>query len=326
MLAQHFFVPFGSGISPKWDFTSSGKFEGQEDAFVLAKVQGSVPAPTDPSKDVAWVELVNVQGAAADFVFRTDTRGGQPPSSVSPHPILRWSLDWQSHSALAPKTSLSNMFLTTVSPCHTSWRLMFIDSVWAGFFGGSLLHWSVMNRIRSRQTRVRGIVFTRHSHSCMDDRHWYDASLLYICMIVRRYSKNFRIYVLPCFHHSQSMFNAEMLAPNSGKAVGACYSISLSLSPINNSATQYEWHNISRRWSWWEDKDVVPRWLRRFRVDRRSHAQISRGVWENRWDLQIVGTRCFQRRPSASMSCLSFTSSARINQVLILINVPFWSC
>lgn len=87
VLAQHYFIPnpvTGSGLSPKWDFTSSGKFEGQEDAFVVARGQGSLPAPTDPTKDIAWLEVVNIQGDAANIVFRTDTRGGQPPTSVRP--------------------------------------------------------------------------------------------------------------------------------------------------------------------------------------------------------------------------------------------------
>ncbi len=93
VLAQHYFISnpvTGSGLSPKWDFTSSGKFDGKESAFVVAKGQGSLPAPTDPTKDVTWLEVANVQGSAADIVFRTDTRGGQPPSSVCP-PVTTWS-------------------------------------------------------------------------------------------------------------------------------------------------------------------------------------------------------------------------------------------
>lgn len=86
-LAQHYFVPNpttgGQGLSPKWDFTSSGKFAGNADAFVVAKGVGSLPSPDDPSKDVAWLEVQAVQGEIADVVFRTDTVGGQPPSSVS---------------------------------------------------------------------------------------------------------------------------------------------------------------------------------------------------------------------------------------------------
>ena len=86
ILAQHYFITnpqTGQGLSPKWDFTSSGKFEGNQDAFVVVKAKGSLPAPTDPKTDVNWLDVVNIEGKIADEVFRTDTRGGQPPSSVS---------------------------------------------------------------------------------------------------------------------------------------------------------------------------------------------------------------------------------------------------
>ncbi|CAL1699294.1 unnamed protein product [Somion occarium] len=84
ILAQHYFVSnptTGQGLSPKWDFTSSGKFSGNKDAFFVGRGQGSLPAPTDPKKDINWLEVANVQGSIANTVFRTDTRGGQPPSS-----------------------------------------------------------------------------------------------------------------------------------------------------------------------------------------------------------------------------------------------------
>lgn len=91
ILAQHYFVPnpiTGQGVSPKWDFTSSGnpKFAGNPDAFIIAKGKGSIPAP-NATNDVNWLDVVNVGGDAggkiADEVFRIDTIGGQPPSSVS---------------------------------------------------------------------------------------------------------------------------------------------------------------------------------------------------------------------------------------------------
>ena len=85
-LAQHYFVPnptTGQGLSPKWDFTSSGRFAGNADAYVVGKGVGTLPSPDDPSKDVAWLQVQNVQGKIADTVFRYDTVGGQPPSSVS---------------------------------------------------------------------------------------------------------------------------------------------------------------------------------------------------------------------------------------------------
>lgn len=86
VLAQHYFITnpiTGQGLSPKWDFTSSGAFEGNPDAFIVAKGKGSIPAPTDPAHNVAWLDVVNVQGKIADEVFRFDTVGGQPPATVS---------------------------------------------------------------------------------------------------------------------------------------------------------------------------------------------------------------------------------------------------
>lgn len=85
-LAQHYFVPNptgGQGVSPKWDFTSSGKFAGNADAYTLGRGVGNLPSPDDPSTDVAWLQVQNVKGKIADTVFRFDTVGGQPPSSVS---------------------------------------------------------------------------------------------------------------------------------------------------------------------------------------------------------------------------------------------------
>jgi hypothetical protein len=85
ILGQHYFVTnpiTGVGISPKWDFTSSGQTAGNPNAFVIAAKVASIPAPTGPN-DVAWLSLDSVQGELATQVFRTDTRGGQPPASVS---------------------------------------------------------------------------------------------------------------------------------------------------------------------------------------------------------------------------------------------------
>lgn len=91
VLAQHYFVTnptTGTGVSPKWDFTSSGnaKFFGNSNAFIVAKGKGSVAAP-NATVNINWLDVVNIGGAEggeiADEVFRTDTVGGQPPASVS---------------------------------------------------------------------------------------------------------------------------------------------------------------------------------------------------------------------------------------------------
>ncbi|EMD35436.1 hypothetical protein CERSUDRAFT_75034 [Gelatoporia subvermispora B] len=84
VLAQHYFVTnptTGMGVSPKWDFTSSGSFQSNPDAFIIAKGKGSLPAPTNATTDVNWLDVVNVEGSIASEVFRVDTRGGQPPAS-----------------------------------------------------------------------------------------------------------------------------------------------------------------------------------------------------------------------------------------------------
>ncbi|GBE88620.1 hypothetical protein SCP_1400250 [Sparassis crispa] len=86
VLAQHYFVPnpvTGSGLSPKWDFTSSGFFEGVSNAFVIAKANGTLPSPDNSTLDITWLEVTRVEGDIASTVFRLNTIGGQPPSTCS---------------------------------------------------------------------------------------------------------------------------------------------------------------------------------------------------------------------------------------------------
>jgi len=84
VLGQHYFVtsPSGTGLSPKWDFTS-GALSGHSDAFVIAAKVGDIPAPTG-APDVDWLMLNNVEGNLAKQVFRVDTVGGDPPASCTP--------------------------------------------------------------------------------------------------------------------------------------------------------------------------------------------------------------------------------------------------
>ncbi|KAL4258841.1 hypothetical protein AB1N83_009673 [Pleurotus pulmonarius] len=85
-VGEHYFITnpiTGSGLSPKWDFTSRGATSGNRNAFVVGARAGGIPAPTGP-QDVDWLQLTNVQGRLADEVFRVDTRGGQPPASCTP--------------------------------------------------------------------------------------------------------------------------------------------------------------------------------------------------------------------------------------------------
>lgn len=84
ILGQHYFITnpiTGSGLSPKWDFTSQGATKGNPNAFVVGARSGGVPAPTGP-QDVDWLFLTGVQGQLADQIYRVDTRGGQPPATV----------------------------------------------------------------------------------------------------------------------------------------------------------------------------------------------------------------------------------------------------
>ncbi|KAJ6464855.1 hypothetical protein C8R45DRAFT_779449, partial [Mycena sanguinolenta] len=80
VLGYHYFVtsPSGTGISPKWDFTHSGK------GYVIGAKVGDIVAPTNPTTNVDWLALNNVQGSLASKIFRIDTVGGQPPASCVP--------------------------------------------------------------------------------------------------------------------------------------------------------------------------------------------------------------------------------------------------
>lgn len=63
-----------------WDFRAASA-KGNPNAFVLAAKVGDIPAPTG-KQDIDWLQLNNVSGSLATTVYRTDTRGGQPPASV----------------------------------------------------------------------------------------------------------------------------------------------------------------------------------------------------------------------------------------------------
>ncbi|KAH9933049.1 uncharacterized protein B0H18DRAFT_1093073 [Fomitopsis serialis] len=85
-LAQHYFVHnpvTNQGLSPKWDFTSNGKFEGNSEAFVIGRVNGTLSSPNDAATDITWLEVLNVEGKIAGELFRFDSVGGQPPSSCT---------------------------------------------------------------------------------------------------------------------------------------------------------------------------------------------------------------------------------------------------
>jgi Protein of unknown function (DUF3455) len=82
VLGQHYFIKnTAGGLSPKFDFTSSGSTAGNPNAFVVAAKAGDIPAPTGHD-DVDWLELKNVTGNLATVVFRVFTDKGQPPATV----------------------------------------------------------------------------------------------------------------------------------------------------------------------------------------------------------------------------------------------------
>ncbi|KAF7296960.1 hypothetical protein MIND_00928000 [Mycena indigotica] len=91
LLGFHYFItsPLGTpgAINAKWDFTSTGRFKGDETAFVVGAKVGDIPAPP-PAVDAVTVDWLMLNGipnfdALAAQVFRVDTVGGQPPTSVS---------------------------------------------------------------------------------------------------------------------------------------------------------------------------------------------------------------------------------------------------
>lgn len=85
VLGQHYFIvnPItGVGLSPKWDFTSASQI-GHPDAYVVGARVGDILSPADPTTDIDWLALTAAQGDLADQIFRVQTRGGQPPTSVS---------------------------------------------------------------------------------------------------------------------------------------------------------------------------------------------------------------------------------------------------
>ncbi|KAH9478605.1 hypothetical protein JR316_0009062 [Psilocybe cubensis] len=85
ILGQHYYVTnpiTGSGITPKWDFTSQGADAGKSDAFVVAAKVNGAAAPTG-SQDIDWVQLGSLTGDLAKQVYRVQTRLGQPPASCT---------------------------------------------------------------------------------------------------------------------------------------------------------------------------------------------------------------------------------------------------
>ncbi|KDN36802.1 hypothetical protein RSAG8_10584, partial [Rhizoctonia solani AG-8 WAC10335] len=77
-LGEHYFIPQNGAIAPKFDFERSQK--GNEDAYIVARQLGGIPSP-EGSQNIDWLQLERTSGRLAKYVFRVDTRGGQPPET-----------------------------------------------------------------------------------------------------------------------------------------------------------------------------------------------------------------------------------------------------
>ncbi|KAH9939560.1 hypothetical protein B0H21DRAFT_698324 [Amylocystis lapponica] len=133
VLGQHYFVPdpvTGSGLSAKWDFTSAS-LACNPNAYGVGEKGGDIPAPADPAVNIDWLELNVVRGWLASQVFRTATRGGQPPVSCtagSPEISVRYVSQYCNllcHSQRTVYSCLLNfrVFRRGIS-CRRMWRLI----------------------------------------------------------------------------------------------------------------------------------------------------------------------------------------------------------
>jgi len=79
---KHYFTPKGASNPPVWDMRSTGPRAvlGKAGAYVVGSKKAGIPAPTG-AKDIDWLEVNGVEGQLATTIYRTDTRGGQPPAS-----------------------------------------------------------------------------------------------------------------------------------------------------------------------------------------------------------------------------------------------------
>ncbi|OAX36774.1 hypothetical protein K503DRAFT_772207 [Rhizopogon vinicolor AM-OR11-026] len=83
VLGQHYYVPnpVGTGLSPKWDFTSSGATAGNPNAYVIGVKVGDLPSSNSSNIDNLMIN--GIEGELATEIFRVESNGGQPPSQCS---------------------------------------------------------------------------------------------------------------------------------------------------------------------------------------------------------------------------------------------------
>lgn len=82
LTGQHFFQNVNGAAAPVWDLRSVGPFTGNGGAFIVTRKVKSVASPDSPT-DIAWLELDGFEGELGTKVYRTNTAGGQPASTVS---------------------------------------------------------------------------------------------------------------------------------------------------------------------------------------------------------------------------------------------------
>ncbi|KAF8331880.1 uncharacterized protein EI90DRAFT_3055734 [Cantharellus anzutake] len=79
------FNPVSPGIAPRFDLAGTNR-------FTTLKKLGNIPSPQGKA-NVDWLELSEIKGDLAKFVYRTDTIRGQPPAScIDGSPVI--SIDY----------------------------------------------------------------------------------------------------------------------------------------------------------------------------------------------------------------------------------------
>jgi len=81
ILSQHYFNKNAAvGISPVWDFRTTQKFKGVDNAVFVGKASANTP-DANPTNNVPWLHLAKVSGDISDEIYRIFTVGGVAPSS-----------------------------------------------------------------------------------------------------------------------------------------------------------------------------------------------------------------------------------------------------
>ncbi|EGG11783.1 uncharacterized protein MELLADRAFT_124322 [Melampsora larici-populina 98AG31] len=81
-IAMHYFVPHEPLAAPGFFFEPSKKpcSDVTKEEFVIVSKIGAMSSPNHPERNVPWLALKQIEGDAAQIVFRTDTHLGVAPS------------------------------------------------------------------------------------------------------------------------------------------------------------------------------------------------------------------------------------------------------